>query len=498
MASEGHNVSVLERHSIPGGKCSQVEEKGYRFDTGPSVLTMMQTLEEVFSYAPKPLESYLECIPMDPLCHYWDRELESELNKTLGRNEDQNLGQHDDASAPFVNYADFQLTLDEVERIAPNDVEGFKALVQLSSELYRKTNATFIRNPLARLKDLKGLPLLDLLDIKAFSTVSQVVDNHVESPFLRKFFKRFTTYNGSSPYLAPGTLHVIPHVELSLGAWYIKGGLYQLVKALEKACLELGVRIYYDHDVQQLEVKKKRIAEVSTSSQSFEADLLISNADSIDLPLRLASQDVSQREKDAALEQQPSSSGFVLLLGTKKSWPQLGHHNIFFSRDYANEFDEIFNKHHYPSDPTIYISNTSASDPDDAPKGGSNLFVLVNVPPLKEHTLQPQPEGESQSLEYADKLIDELQSRGLTGLRDSIEVQHIHTPVHYFNTYRSNRGAIYGTSSNSPWAAFLRPRNVHPRFKNLYRVGGSTHPGGGIPLVLQSALNATSLALDRL
>lgn len=486
MASEGHHVSILERNSIPGGKCSQIEEKGYRFDTGPSVLTMMQTLEEVFSYAPKPLESYIECIPMDPLCHYWDRDLAKEL--APGK----------DSSASFINYADLQATLEEVKRIAPHDVEGFKALVQLSSELYRKTNAAFIRNPLARLKDLKGLPLLDLLDIRAFSTVSQVVDKHVQSPFLRKFFKRFTTYNGSSPYVAPGTLHVIPHVELSLGAWYIKGGLYQLVKALEKACLELGVHIYYDHDVQQIQTKKGRVVDVSTSSQSFEADIVISNTDSIELPLRLASQSVTKREKDAALEQQPSSSGFVLLLGTKKSWPQLGHHNIFFSKDYANEFDEIFEKHQYPSDPTIYISNTSASDPDDAPKGGSNLFVLVNVPPLKEHTLQPQPERETESLEYADKVIHELESRGLTGLRASIEVQHIHTPVHYFNTYRSNRGAIYGTSSNSSWAAFLRPRNAHPRFKNLYRVGGSTHPGGGIPLVLQSALNATNLALETL
>lgn len=482
MASEGHKVTVLERNSIPGGKCSQIEEKGYRFDTGPSVLTMMETIEEVFSYAAKPLESYLEFTKMDPLCHYWDRDLQpASLSKPA-----------------FINYADLQKTLDEVSRVAPNDIQGFRRLIDLSADLYRKTNATFIKNPLARVKDLKGLPLLDLLDIEAFSSVSKVVDRHVESPFLRKFFKRFTTYNGSSPYLAPGTLHVIPHVELTLGAWYIMGGLFQLVKALERACLELGVHIHYDHDVEQIHTKHQHVVDVSTSSQSFPADVVLSNADSVDLPFRLASQSVTQREKRSALKQQPSSSGFVLLLGSNKSWDHLGHHNIFFSRDYAREFDEIFSQGIYPTDPTIYISNTSVSDPSDAPKGGSNLFVLVNVPPLVEHTLARQVESESDRLGYAEAIISQLESRGLNGLRESIEVQHIHTPVHYFNTYRSNRGAIYGTSSNSRWAAFLRPRNVHPRFKNLYRVGGSTHPGGGIPLVLQSALNATSLALDRL
>ena len=184
---------------------------------------------------------------------------------------------------------------------------------------------------------------------------------------------------------------------------------------------------------------------------------------------------------------EPSCSGFVMLLGCSKTWPQLKHHNIFFSENYREEFNDIFSKKRLPADPTIYVANTSYSDPSHAPEGGSNLFVLVNA---------PYDNGQDWDLlqrMYSETIIQTLEEQGLDGLEESIEVQEVITPKNFLKRYGSNRGSIYGTSSNNKFSAFIRPRNKLRYLRNLYLVGGSTHPGGGIPLVVQSAFNAIDL-----
>jgi len=177
-----------------------------------------------------------------------------------------------------------------------------------------------------------------------------------------------------------------------------------------------------------------------------------------------------------------------MLLGCRKKWQSLKHHNIFFSSDYKTEFQQIFIEKRLPEDPTIYIANTSFTDPGDAPSGSSNLFVLINAP----HVNNNQNWSEIKE-EYSQFLISDLEKRGLNGLENSLEFVETITPLDFLKKYRSNSGSIYGTSSNSKFSAFLRPRNKLRALENLYLVGGSTHPGGGIPLVVQSAFNALAL-----
>lgn len=251
----------------------------------------------------------------------------------------------------------------------------------------------------------------------------------------------------------------------------------------------MGVVFHFNERIEKINLSESHVTGVTLSDGTIEScDLLFANSDATDtisnlLPANAVSE--KKRKKQKALE--PSCSGFVMMLGCSKVWPQLKHHNIFFSDDYRQEFDDIFTKQRMPADPTIYVANTSASDPSHAPENSSNLFILVNA---------PYNNGQDWALLkkiYSRTIIDKLEEYGLTGLKDSIEVQEIITPDEFQKRFGSNRGSIYGTSSNDKFSAFMRPRNKLRGLDNLYLVGGSTHPGGGIPLVVQSAYNAMNL-----
>ena len=466
LAARGFSVDVYEQNEKPGGKMQQFTSSGYRFDTGPSLLTMPFILEKLFNDCGEHLSDYLTLSDLSPLCRYF---------------------YHD--GIRFDNYSDRQKTIAEIEKFSKHDAAVYSEFLDYSESLYQKTADAFLFNPLFDFSDLKQLNLLDFLGIDAFSTVSDKVNAYFESPYIRQFFKRFTTYNGSSPYQAPATLNVIPHVELNQGGHYVEGGLYSVARALHDLAKKMGVTFHFKTRAERINVANNKVRSITLSDGSKEnCDLLFANSDATDTIINLLPAEATskkRRKKQAALE--PSCSGFVMLLGCSKTWPQLIHHNIFFSENYKEEFDDIFNKKRLPADPTIYIANTSASDPSHAPEDSSNLFILVNA---------PYDNGQDWDLlkrMYGDTIINSLEDRGLTGLRDSIEVKKIITPDMFLKKYGSNRGSIYGTSSNDTFSAFLRPRNKLRNLKNLYMVGGSTHPGGGIPLVVQSAYNALEL-----
>ncbi|NGP76511.1 phytoene desaturase [Balneolaceae bacterium YR4-1] len=467
LASDGHRVTVFEKNDSPGGKINQVIADGFRFDTGPSLMTMPFVLKELFERCGFRAEDYINLKPVEPICRYFYQD-----------------------GTVFTSYQDLDNTLDELSQLAPVDVDNYIKFLDYSSNLYQRTKDAFLFNPLYGLKDLGNLNLLDFFRIDAFHTVSDRVDEYFKSPYLRKFFKRFTTYNGSSPYQAPATLNVIPYVELSMGGYYVDGGMYAIVTALHRLAMDLGVEFRFNSDIKRIKVLNKQVESVIDSEgEKHTADLVVSNSDAAETYLELLGEDaVSESKKENIENLEPSCSGFVLLLGINRRYEQLRHHNIFFSEDYELEFQKIFREKVMPEDPTIYIANTSASNPEHAIEGGSNLFVLVNAPYLSENY-----NWDEHSEAYASFIISELEKRGLENLSSSIVHQSHITPADFREKYRSNRGSIYGTSSNSRFAAFLRPRNKSREVKGLYLTGGSTHPGGGIPLVILSAFHAMEL-----
>ena len=467
LAHKGHDVTVLEKNSSPGGKINELSIDGYRFDTGPSLLTMPFILEKLFEYCDTDISKYLDIEPVDPICRYFYPN-----------------------GIQFDCYQDTCLNTAQIQEFAPNDVQAYKQFITYAEQLFERTKDAFLYNPLYGLSDLGNLDFTDFFKIDAFKTVSSRIDKQFESEELRQFFKRFTTYNGSSPYQAPATLNVIPYVELSLGGYYLNGGMYSLIRALTSLAENKGVNIQYDIEITKINTAGNQITGLTDSTGNIhKADIVVSNSDASETYLHLVNkEDVSLLKRKKVANVEPSCSGFVLMLGVDKSYNVLTHHNIFFSEDYEREFEQIFEDKVMPEDPTLYIANTSHTNPQHAPDGSSNLFILVNAPYLSNNI-----DWKNEEKRYKKQIIRKLQEYGLTDLSDHIEYSKTITPRDFYQKYRSNKGSIYGTSSNNKLAAFMRPKNKSRSVKGLYLVGGSTHPGGGIPLVTLSAFHAVEL-----
>lgn len=454
LAKTGFSVTVLEKNETIGGKVNIVESGGYKFDTGASLLTMRHVLEDLFEFCGKRIKDYLEILPLEPICRYfWS-----------------------DGSV-FNASQDIEKTESEIAELSPEDVESFRKYLADSKQKYEISERTFLSKSLNDLPTLltpKNLP--DLLKISTLKTLDKHNAQYFKSEKLRQLFNRFATYNGSSPYQTPATFALIPYVEFGLGAWYVRGGMYEIPRALERLAIELGVKIYTESEVEKIVVEKGKAVGVKVGGEVFAADIIVSNADAIETYRELLPVENKRIEN-----REPSCSGFVLLLGTKKKFDKLAHHNIFFSDDYKAEFDAIFKEKIPAPNPTIYICATSRTDETQSPDGHENLFVLINAP-----YTNAKVDWEKEKQNYRNLIVKKLEKFGLEGLSDSIDFEQIITPTDFETKYRANKGSIYGISSNGIFSAFLRVPNKAKDVENLYFAGGATHPGGGIPLVLLS------------
>ncbi len=470
LAKNGFAVTILEKNENVGGKVNFVESNGYKFDTGASLLTMRHVLDELFAFCEKPIENYLEIVPLELICrHFW-------TDKTI-----------------FDASTDLQKTEREIARIEPLDVRNFRRFLDDARRKYEVSEKTFLAHSLNDFpKLLRPKYLKDLFVISSTRTLDAHIKNYFRSPKLRQLFNRFATYNGSSPFQTPATFALIPYVEFGLGAWYARGGMYEIPKALEKLAKEFDVRIKTDCAVEKILIENKKAVGVRLKNgEILRGDFVVTNADAIETYRNLIDEKERRNFPDRKLEKiEPSSSGFVLLLGTRKKFAQLAHHNIFFSDDYKTEFDAIFKQLKPAMNPTIYVCATSRTDETQAPKDCENLFVLVNAPRTSGAT-----NWQIEALSYRDLIVKKLESFGLKDLEKSIEYAQIITPADFEKKYRANKGSIYGVSSNGIFSAFLRPPNKARDIENLYFVGGATHPGGGIPLVLLSGKFAAEMIL---
>jgi phytoene desaturase len=466
LARDGSRVTVVERNKSAGGKVNLVESNGFRFDTGASLVTMKHVFEELFEYCGKDIRDYLDMVALDPICRYrWSD------GTTL------------DTST------DLEATKGDIEKISPTDAGRFAAYLEDSKQKYEIAERTFLAkslNDLPRLLTLRNIP--DLFRISSLSTLAKHNSRHFSSPKLRQLFNRYATYNGSSPYSSPATFALIPYVEFGLGAWYPKGGIYEIPTQITRLARELGVEFRFGEEVKEIVVHEGIARGVRLKDGNLQADAVVANADAVsayrDL-IRTGFRRIYDGEKLEKIE--PSCSGFVLLLGTKRKFESLAHHNIFFSDDYEAEFEAIFGSRTMPADPTVYVCATSRTDPTQAPEGCENLFVLVNAP----YTGKVDWENDKQAV--AEDIIGRLEERGLEGLRDSIVFKKIITPADFEKRYRANRGSIYGISSNGILSAFRRVPNKAKDIEGLYFAGGTTHPGGGMPLVLLSGKMAAEM-----
>jgi phytoene desaturase len=473
LASAGYETVLVERNEVVGGKLAVHTEAGYVFDVGPSLVTLPHLYDETFRVAGTTLADEVDLVRLDPAFHY-----------------------HWPDGAHLVVPDDPQALVAALDGFAPGTGAGdaWRRRAGHNRRIWEVAERTFFAGPMGSPRELASRMRspLDLLAIDPLRTLHRAAASTFDDPRLQQWVGRYATYSGSSPYRAPATLACIPHVEQHYGCWYPQGGLGALRDAFERVARRAGAELRTGTEVVRVLADDTRVEGVLLASgERLEADAVVVNADAEHLYLDLLPDDAALRRVRRA---DPSTSGFVLCLGVRGPTPgigeRIGHHTVWFSRDYRAEFAAL-DAGRLAEDPTIYACISSVTDPTQAPPGGENWFLLVNTPA----GAAVDPEA------YGALVLARLAEQGVE-LRDRIEVRHHLTPQDLAERYRSPGGAIYGTSSNGRRAAFVRPANRGAR-AGLYLVGGSSHPGGGLPLVTTSArivaeLVTQDLAADQL
>lgn len=460
LAASGHSVSVFEANNYPGGKLSEFQIKGYRFDAGPSLFTMPQLVEELFILAGKNPQDHFVYTQLDKACNYFyedgtrfsafhDRnQFAEELRTALGFHQSELLFK-------YLDKASFRYKI-----TAPIFVE--QSLNKLQNFL-----------SFATLKGVLSAPKLGL-----FGSMNDENESIFSDKRLVQYFNRFATYNGSSPYMAPSLLNMIPHLEHNVGTYFPQNGMYNITQSIFQMAKELGVNFYFNQRVEKIETIGERVCGIFVDGKLYESDIVVSNAD-IHPTYKKLLPHVKAPQK--LLEQEKSSSALIFYWGIKRNYPELDLHNILFSENYEQEFDCLFKQKTIYNDPTIYINITSKYKKDDAPEGCENWFVMINVP-------NNCGQDWDRLIAAARKSIVAKINRLLsTDIESVIEVEEILEPRTIESKTSSFAGALYGNASNNKFSAFLRHKNFSSHIQGLYFCGGSVHPGGGIPLCLNSA-----------
>ena len=366
--------------------------------------------------------------------------------------------------------------------LEPGSGGDWRRLMDRAAGIWDLVEQPFLRSPLEGARTLLRLALQQRKTraIAPLQTLRGLGTSHLRDPRLRMFLDRYATYTGSDPRRTPATLAVVPYVEQTYGSWYVEGGLYCIVAAVAERAAERGAVIRTHADVTSVLVEAGRVSGVRLrTGETIRADVVVANADAAHVYTDLLPRELAVKALRYHRRGTPSLSGFVLLLAVRGETPALAHHNVLFPRDYDAEFDAIFSPRRRPvADPTLYVS--APRDPAVAPPGSEAWFVLANAPRATDVRWDA-----ATSQRYAGHLLDVLAARGLD-VRSRVEHTIVRTPLDLQERTRAPGGAIYGTSSNGLRSAFFRPANASP-VPGLYLVGGSSHPGGGLPLVLLSA-----------
>jgi len=461
LAVKGYAVEVYEANSYPGGKLSQIKQNSYRFDAGPSLFTMPQYVDELFTLAGKNPVDYFTYQKLDMVCQYF----------------------YEDSTC--INaYSDTKKFAEEIEVKTGEPAASVVNHLANSRDIYNITNHVFLERSLHRLKTYLRWDTLRSVfrfpKIDPFRTMHKANAAGFKDVRVVQLFDRYATYNGSDPYQAPATLNVIPHLEHHFGAYFPGGGMYSITQSLVKLAEELGVKFHYNYQVDEIVVIHGLAKGIRAKGENILADVVVSNMDVWFTYNRLLSKHPQLHPKKI-LNQERSSSALIFYWGVKKQFPELDLHNIFFSADYKAEFQHIWKQQDIYHDPTVYLNISSKLKPDDAPGGCENWFVMINVPANNAQDWEKLIADARQNIiAKLSRLLDE-------DIAPLIVNESILDPRNIESKTSSYKGSIYGTSSNNQFAAFLRHANQSSKVQGLYFCGGSVHPGGGIPLCLLSA-----------
>jgi phytoene desaturase len=470
LAKNGYQVTVLEKNDTPGGRCNQIIQDGHRFDIGPTLFLMPEVWEETFAALGEKMSDHLDLRRIDPTYKvHFDDGLQLELTSNIGK---------------------MQTQLEKVEKTA---FTGFLNYVAEGSKHYKLSLEKFVGRNFFNIFEyfsLSNLPLI--FKLKALDKHYANTGRFFKDERLKAVFTFQNMYLGLSPYDAPATYSLLQYTELAEGVWYPMGGMYAAIQALTKVAEKLGVKFIYDAPVKKLKVNGSRVEGVELQDgREFTADLFVGNAD---LPY-IYDQLLPDRAEAKKLVEEKlyTCSTIMFYWGVDKEYPQIAHHNVFLGGDYKASFDQIFNDHTLPEVPSFYVHAPKRTDSAAAPKGRDTLYVLVPVGHLDARSEQDWDALVNRARQTVlDRLAKEM---GVTDLERHLKFEIVYQPKVWKERFNLVNGSAFGLSHNFWQVGYLRPRNRHNKYKNLYFAGASTHPGTGLPIVLLSARLTTERIL---
>lgn len=477
LAARGHGVILFEKNPWLGGKAAVLEQNGFRFDMGPTILTLPRVLERIFAEAGQDMHQVLDLRRLDPQwrCFFDDG---------------SRLDLHENVQRMASNIAAF----------APGSQRGFGDFMQLAEKLHEVSEKFFFWRSVEDIGDTLDLKknfdlatLRDILSLRIGATVAGTIRRRVRDGRVAQMLDHFVQYVGSSPYNSPAVLCGIAHMQTDGGVWYPMGGTRAVPQALQTLAGELGVDLRPRTGIRRILSDHGRVSGVETDTgETIRLAAVVSNMDSIRTYRELVG-GAPAATFGRRWKSEPACSGVVLYLGLDRTYEQLAHHDFVFSADPKEEFDWIYRKGEPAPDPTCYIAAPARTDPSVAPPGGDAIYVLVHTPYLR-----PHHDWRRMLPDYRRVIFDKLgRCAGMRDLEKHIVFEAALTPADIHERYQVLDGAIYGLASHGRFFGAFKPGNRSRDLKGLYLAGGAAHPGPGMPMVLMSGwIAADSLDND--
>lgn len=487
LSSHGVRVTIVEKNKHLGGKMNLLEDQGFSFDMGPTIITMPQVLRGILRRAGKHVEDHIDLRPLDPQwrCFYDDGTVIDLKQET-----------REMAKALDAQFPDYK----------PGD--GYRQFIEHSRRMFRLSQKVFFYKDLGAMTDMMASPpkdpglLGDVLAMRLHQTVGKTAHSMIKEPHMQQLVEHFLQYVGSSPFLAPSILTLIASAQVDQGCWYPMGGTRMVARSLDDVLQERvgdNVELITGVGVKSILSEGARTVGVELEDgRRIEADAVVSNCDAQRTYRDLMSGPEADRASaQLAKKYEPACSGVVFYLGLDRQYDHLAHHNFLFSGDSHSEFDDIYKKGVPAQDPTLYLAAPSRTDPAQAPAGHEALYILIHTPYKRPGQTW---RGEGGLLErYRPVIMDKLKScGGMEDIENHIVVEHHLMPDDIESRYNAEGGAIYGLASHGRLAGGFKPRNRSRNFKGLYLAGGSANPGPGVPMVLMSGVTAARSVVEDL
>lgn len=475
LAARGREVVLFEKNGWLGGKAAVLEQDGFRFDMGPTILTLPSVLKRIFAEAGRELRDELELVRLDP---QWRSFFEDGSTLDLVANVES-------MRSNLVQFADYRTA------------DGYANFVDHARQLNRISENWFFWRSIGGLLDMfnarnmvQAGTLADLRAMRMGRSVASTVRSHIPDERVAQMVDHFTQYVGSAPHLSPAVLCGIAHMQTNEGVWYPIGGTRAIPSALEQLACDLGVELRVDADVCRITHTNGAVTGVELrDGEQIKLDAVVSNCDSVRTHRELLG---GVRKFERRRRYEPACSGIVLYLGLKRRQTQLLHHNFVFSNDPHEEFDFIYRKGEPAPDPTCYVCAPAITESAVAPDGGEALYVLVHTPYLR-----PHHDWKRQFPQYRTTILNKLRRTAGIEIDENLVTESALTPVDIHERYRVLNGAIYGLASHGRLTGAFKPGNRSRDLRGLYLCGGAAHPGPGMPMVLMSGwIAADSLDSD--